>query len=304
MSGSRNRFLFVRFLLALLLISFIAGQGYAWNPMVNVVQREVIHQPDETEGGAAEDDAAEGEEERESFDIANVTLERLFPEKSYFGPSASQTGFSPDGRYGAYLYRPYAERRHGNDLWLHDFESGTTKRITKVSVLRDFQQATRQVSEDRIKKAKKKGYGKKQKGDSKEVDEGESAASSADADDPVSGEWAGLMTGGEALGLPAGGVPFTLVIELGGKDSVSGTFIAMDFTVTVTNGRFDREQGTIELRLTDPESGLTADLNASIAEGTMDGEITLPGETDFDFPGGGAGAQSGQSGCGWRIYSG
>jgi dipeptidyl aminopeptidase/acylaminoacyl peptidase len=84
-----------------------------------------------------------------------LTLEKLFPEKSFFGPSAKSTAFSFDGQFGAYLYRPYAERRHGSDLWIYDVAKGEARRITSVSVMAKFQESTRKVREDRIEKAKK-----------------------------------------------------------------------------------------------------------------------------------------------------
>ena len=77
-----------------------------------------------------------------------LTLERLFPKKGIFGPSARSTAFSNDGKYAAYLYRPYIERRHGSDLWIYNVDTGESKRITKVSVLSKFQEATRKVRED------------------------------------------------------------------------------------------------------------------------------------------------------------
>ncbi len=83
-----------------------------------------------------------------------LTLEKLFPEKSFFGPSAGSTAFSFDGKYAAYLYRPYKERRHGSDLWLYDLAKGKARRITSVSVMAKFQESTRNVKEDRIEKAK------------------------------------------------------------------------------------------------------------------------------------------------------
>ncbi len=82
-----------------------------------------------------------------------LTLEKLFPEKSFFGPSARSMAFSFDGKYAAYLYRPYKERRHGSDLWIYDIARGQTRRITSVSVMARFQEDTRQVKDDRIKKA-------------------------------------------------------------------------------------------------------------------------------------------------------
>lgn len=84
-----------------------------------------------------------------------LTLEKLFPKKSFFGPSARSTAFSFDGKYAAYLYRPYQERRHGSDLWIYDVAKGEARRITAVSVMARFQESTRKVKEDRIEKAKK-----------------------------------------------------------------------------------------------------------------------------------------------------
>jgi len=92
-----------------------------------------------------------------------LTLEKLFPEKSFFGPSARSTAFSFDGKYAAYLYRPYAERRHGSDVWIYDVAQGETRRITSVSVMAKFQESTRKVREDRIEKAKKDQPKKKDK---------------------------------------------------------------------------------------------------------------------------------------------
>lgn len=95
------------------------------------------------------------------------SLKVLFPKKSFFGPSASNIQFSADGRYAAYLYRPYKERRHGSDLWLYDFQTKKNTRLTSVSVLSPFQKSTRKVGKARIDAAKKaaakKDTGKKEK---------------------------------------------------------------------------------------------------------------------------------------------
>ncbi len=64
-----------------------------------------------------------------------LTLEKLFPEKSFFGPSARSMAFSFDGKYAAYLYRPYEERRHGSDLWIYDVAKGQALRVTSASVM-------------------------------------------------------------------------------------------------------------------------------------------------------------------------
>ncbi len=83
-----------------------------------------------------------------------LTLKKLFPEKGLFGKTAQATAFSRDGRYAAYLYRPHAERRHGYDLWVYDFQTGKNERLTSVSVLASFQDSTRRVRDDRVKRAK------------------------------------------------------------------------------------------------------------------------------------------------------
>ena len=118
-----------------------------------------------------------------------LKLEDLFPEKSVFGPSASGMAFSHDGKYGAYLYRPYKERRHGSDLHIYDVEKDQVKRITWASVMAEFQKTTRKVVEDRIKKAKKdkppaKGD-KDEEADDAEADreEGEAKTSQGDQDE-------------------------------------------------------------------------------------------------------------------------
>lgn len=88
-------------------------------------------------------------------DAKPLTLKKLFPEKSPFGPSASRTAFSKDGRYAAFLYRPFKERRHGSDLHIYDFEKEVMTRLTSVSVMAKFQASTRKVEKDRIEKFKK-----------------------------------------------------------------------------------------------------------------------------------------------------
>lgn len=97
-----------------------------------------------------QDDAETKEEE-------GLTLERLFDKDGFFGPGARSVAISADGKYAAYLWRPYVERRHGSDLWLLDLASDEATRVTSVSVMAPFQKSTRKVGEDRLEKAKKAG---------------------------------------------------------------------------------------------------------------------------------------------------
>ncbi len=106
---------------------------------------------------SASDADSSSAETSQAEEKKNLQLKDLMPEKSLFGPSAKNMTFSFDGHYAAYLYRPYAERRHGNDIYFYDVARDEVKRITWPSVMARFQQKTRQVTEDRIEKAKKTG---------------------------------------------------------------------------------------------------------------------------------------------------
>ncbi|MFN3241458.1 MAG: prolyl oligopeptidase family serine peptidase [Planctomycetota bacterium] len=85
-------------------------------------------------------------------DDTAFTLENIFPDKKkpLFGPSASGTAFSHDGKHAAYLYRGYDERRHGNDLWLVDVHKGKAKRLTSAVMMADFQASAREVVDARV----------------------------------------------------------------------------------------------------------------------------------------------------------
>ncbi|MFK7767646.1 MAG: prolyl oligopeptidase family serine peptidase [Mariniblastus sp.] len=84
-----------------------------------------------------------------------LTLKELFPQKSLFGPSARSTAFSDDGRYAAYLYRDYLNRRHGSDLWIYDFKTSKATQLTNIDMMSKFQRSARLVIADRLKKHKK-----------------------------------------------------------------------------------------------------------------------------------------------------
>ena len=120
-----------------------------------------------------------------------LKLEDLFPEKSLFGPSARSPEFSADGRFAAYLYRPYEKRRHGNDLWLYDFKTNRLTQLTDVSTMADFQRSARLVKDDRLKKhakAKKEKEKKKVDDQQKSDEQGKSDKSKSARDGKKSGE--------------------------------------------------------------------------------------------------------------------
>jgi hypothetical protein len=126
----------------------------------------------EAGGDKGKADPKQGKDKQEQKQ--ELDLKDLLPEKSLFGPAASETAFSCDGRYGAYLYRPYKERRHGNDLYLYDVAKGRVERITWPSVMAQFQKSARKVVEDRLEKAKKDKAGDDKKQE-KDVDESDDA---------------------------------------------------------------------------------------------------------------------------------
>ncbi len=129
-----------------------AGSSKAWpvSPALSAFAPPVL-QPQVAE----EKDQAEEDENAETVEV--LTLDRIFPKKSFWGPSARSTAFSHDGRFAAFLYRPYAERRHGSDLYILDTTTGKTRRITSVGRMVEYQADTRKVRDDREKKAKKAG---------------------------------------------------------------------------------------------------------------------------------------------------
>ncbi len=114
-----------------------------------------------------------------------LKLDDLFPEKSMFGPSARSPQFSADGRYAAYLYRPYEKRRHGSDLWVHDFKTGKQVQLTGIEMMAEFQRSARLVKDDRIEKHKKTNQKESQasKKKSKQSDGKGEDESDADEDD-------------------------------------------------------------------------------------------------------------------------
>jgi len=131
-------------------------------------------------------DADKAAQDANSVKQKELKLEDLMPEKSVFGPSAQNMAFSFDGQHGAYLYRPYKERRHGNDLFLYDVANDQVKRLTWPSVMARFQKKARDVVDDRKKKSEKSE--KKSDSDPKKKDkaiDADSKKESADQARPV-----------------------------------------------------------------------------------------------------------------------
>lgn len=206
---------------------------------------------------AAQDEGKAAEADKKAKEL---TLDRLFPERSFWGPSASGMSFSHDGRYAAYLYRPYRERRHGSDLWLLDVETGEVRRITKVSVMAPFQAGTREVKEDRIKKAKEAA--KKQQ----EAGKSTSAPVAETTDDGVSGTWTGLVIGADVFGIPPEGLAFALELELRDGGQVIGVMRLASTTANLSEAAWDAAARTIRGKLIDPQFGTQGVITLTISE--------------------------------------
>ena len=238
-------------------------------------QRQNEQQKDEQDGkdekgtAVASDDATK---EKESEKEEKITLERLFPEKGLFGPGASRASVSRSGRYGAFLWRPYAERRHGSDLWIHDFETGETVRVTSVSVMSDFQDETRKVRDDRVKKAKKREAQRSARADKGEGTGGKKGQKDAKpAVDPITGTWEGVAESDEAETLPPGGLPVTMELRLAEDGSVSGTVRGGSISAIVSEGKFDRDSGTLSFLVRSEDGELMASVELKLADGELSG---------------------------------
>lgn len=241
---------------------------------------------DDTNAGDDDDDAAADEQEE-------LKLEDLFPERSFFGPGASQMGFSHEGRYGSYLYRPYDERRHGNDLWIYDTQTGNATRITKATVMARFQESTRTVVKDRIEKARKAGLIKKEQ-EEKENGDAEDTADTAESrpmsshrrtsasdatssrakvsatpDDGASGTWKCVVVAEEV-----GSVEVTLELVVDAEGNVTGSAKSTMGEGAIRRGTFDTESGRLSLRI-DATDGEQVTIDGTIADGRFEGEVAM-----------------------------
>lgn len=217
-------------------------------------------------GSAADADA----DEDGTDDDVILTLDRLFPEKSFFGPSATNVSFGHDGRFAAFLYRPYIERRHGGDLYIFDTETGQTRRITSVGRMAEHQADVREVRDERVKLAKQAGITLQALADEQAVRLDWPARS------PL-GTWTGEATSTPANTGPIDEGNAELVLERAGKDSFAGTLRVGLVLLPVTDAVFDAEAKTLTATIKDDALSVSGSLEATVGEGfsSLEGTLTL-----------------------------
>ncbi len=194
-----------------------------------------------------------------------LTLERLFPEKSFFGPSARSASFSRDGRFAAFLYQPWAERRHGSDLYLYDTTSGQVRRITSVGRMATFEAEARKVRDEREAKAKKAGVTLTQL-----MNEQREAMGWTDG--WVIGDWKGEATGD---GTPLVAGPSALTLTEAKPNVITGTVRVGLVRLPLSAGSFDEGTGVFKATIDETTMKVKGELTLTLADRALRGAITL-----------------------------
>jgi len=203
----------------------------------------------------------------EKADDEKLTLERIFPEKSFFGPSAGSASFSRDGRYCAFLYRPWLERRHGSDLYIYDTRTGRTRRITSVGRMAEFQADVREVRDDRAEKAKKAGVTLTQLAH-------EQALAMGWSDGAPVGDWSGEATADDGADSVRPG-ECELSLSAGADGAISGELRIGLVRLPVSEGEFDRAAHTLKATVADEKLGVRGDLTLTRDGDELAGELVL-----------------------------
>ncbi len=200
-----------------------------------------------------------------------LTLERLYPEKSFFGPSARSMAFSRDGRFAAFLYAPYLERRHGEDLYVIDTKSGQTRRITSVSRLAEFDAEARKVKDDREAKAKKAGITLATLAAEQHEQLGERLGWK---DGWVLGSWSGdARADGAAGALTAGESKLTLNAAKGG--TIGGELRVGLVRLPVKDGAYDDAKHELKATIADTALKVDGELLLTLADGALKGSLSI-----------------------------
>lgn len=209
----------------------------------------------------AQDEAKSGEDDKHEDAL---TLEQIFPKKSLYGPSASGMEFSYDGRFAAFLYRPYVERRHGSDLYIYDTGTGESRRITSVSRMAEFQEKTREVLEDREKKAKAAGI---------RLSRGDPGQSASDA---IVGHWHGVVSRSSSRTVRKDqDCSISIIKAKGQDDQMSGEIEAGIVRLAIRELSIDDESGHFEGMIGDEDSDIEGTIEGELSVGVLEGTVAV-----------------------------
>jgi dipeptidyl-peptidase-4 len=244
-----------------------AGQGVGVNRAAAAFpMRDVSEQ-----APTGKDDAKAGQDkagaDKAKGDAADkLTLERAFPEKSFFGPGARGATFSRDGRFGAFLYRSWAERRHGTDLYVIDTTSGQIRRVSSVSRMAEFQADTRKVRDERIKKAKAAGWSLSKLAREQYEQLGW-------AQDLLAGTWEGSATSQGAGTIAAG--PAAITVTMDAADAATCELRIGMVRINVKTAVCDASKGTLKLTVDDEVLKIKGEGTLTLSKGTLAGDLVL-----------------------------
>jgi dipeptidyl-peptidase 4 len=110
--------------------------------------------------------AANNAAESKTKALTPLSLDDLFPKKSYFGRAARGVSWSHDDRFIAYLWNPYDEKG-GSDLYVYDTKNGKTRRLTSIATFlpfdRELPEIQKRYEKDKIEDARRKTLSKEER---------------------------------------------------------------------------------------------------------------------------------------------
>jgi dipeptidyl-peptidase-4 len=242
-----------------------AGQGVCVNAAAAAwAMRSVSATPGSDDATSSQDKAGADKAKADAAD--KLTLERAFPEKGFFGPGARGATFSRDGRFGAFLYRSWVERRHGADLYVVDTTNGQIRRVTSVSRMAEFQADTRKVRDERIKKAKAAGWSLSKLAREQYEQLGW-------AQDLLAGTWEGAATSQGASTIAAG--PSAITVTMDASDAVVCELRIGLVRINVKTAAYDASKGTLKLTVDDEVLKIKGEGTLTLSKGVLAGDLVL-----------------------------
>ncbi len=99
-------------------------------------------------------------------------------------------------------------------------------------------------------------------------------------EDPVTGTWSATMEAEEV----GGTFEFTLLMKLDGDGNVTGMISSAMGEMEIYDGTFDQDSGKLRMEVSSEESGMNADVVATIKDGSLSGTLTAgQGQFEVEF---------------------